>query len=424
MAILSKECRGPLHRQIIASPPHLASDEKIGPGRPGLLRKVNAAEILFLVRQHGPCSRAELARASGLSVPTVSSSIEYLQKKGLVEAIGAGGSNGGRPPELVRFNRSYGYVVGVDIGGSAVRLALADLDGTVIGKVNLAIRSRGTPAQVVTMIRGGIGRLQKAHGIARKKIFAIALGAPGITDLRAGIVRSAPHLADWENVPLQRLVSENLGLATIIENDVNLGALGESWCGTARAVPDFVFIGIGTGVGAGIFLNGHLYHGADWTAGEIGYLTVPGTRSGPLDMMQPGPLESAIGGRGIEQAWRGANGGRRALRASEILDLAETGDPRARSILERTARVLAEGVLNLSVVLNPRLVVFGGRIGMHPALFQATERCVERSRLAVPRLAMSLLGQEAQLLGAVWLATRVAEAQLLGNAPECREKDS
>jgi glucokinase len=350
-----------------------------------------------------------------LSVPTVSSGIEYLQKKGLVEGMGTGRSSGGRPPALVRFNRSCGYVIGVDIGGSAVRLALADLDGGVIGKVNLPIRARGTPARVVAMIRSGIARLQKDHGIKRKKLLAIAAGAPGITDLRAGIVRSAPHLAGWENVPLQKMISENLHLPTVIENDVNLGALGESWRGTARGVPDFIFIGIGTGVGAGVFLDGHLYHGSDWTAGEIGYLVVPGTRPGPLDILQPGPLESVIGGRGIENAWRQANGHQQHLQAMEILDRAETGDPLARSILDRTARVLAEGILDLGVILNPRLIVFGGRIGTHKALFEATERIVKRSQVAVPQLATSILGQEAQLLGAVWLAMRLAEARLLGS---------
>jgi glucokinase len=401
----------------------LSSDEKIGPGRPRLLRQVNATEILRLVHRFGPCSRADLSRASGLTPPTVSSSIEYLQKKGLVEAIGTGGSKGGRPPELVHFNRSFGAVVGVDIGGTALRLALAELDGSVLDKISLDIGTRGTPRRVVSMIRTGVSRLLKAQRIPRKKLIAIALGAPGIADFRAGVIRSAPHLPDWENVPLRRMVSEKLALPAVVENDVNLGALGESWCGTARAVPHFVFIGIGTGVGAGIFLNGQLYHGSDWMAGEVGYLTVPGTRSGPLNMAQPGPLESAVGGRGIEQAWRRGNNHR--LRATEILDRAAAGQARARSILEHTAGVLAEGILNLSVVLNPQLVVFGGRIGTHPALFQATKRIFGQSRLGAPRLAMSVLGQEAQLLGAVWLATRLAEAQLLGRRIRSgQEKDS
>ncbi len=403
---------------IIPSPPQFATDEILGPGRPELLRKVNAAEILRLVRLHGPCSRADLSRGSRLSVPTVSSSIAYLERRGLLERIGMGGSKGGRPPELVRFNQTFGYAVGVDIGSSSLRFALADLAGTIVGKLNVPVCGRATPPRVVAMVARAVARLLRTHSIPRRKLLAVALGAPGATDSRAGIVRSAPHLTDWENVPLGRLISANLGLPAIIENDMNVGALGESWCGTARAVPEFVFVGISDGVGAGVVLNGRLYHGADWTAGEIGYLAVPGTRSGPLNELQPGPLEEMVGGRGIERAWRRANGGRPRLRAEQILDLAESGNRLARSAVERTARVLAAGILNLSVVLNPQLVVFGGRIGAHPALFAATERIIARSRIATPRLAMSLLGREAQLMGAVWLATRAAEARVLAAEPE------
>lgn len=413
-----------MRRPASNSLPSVNAGEALGPARPGLLKRVNAVEILRLLRQYGPCSRADLARRSGLSAPTVSSSIEYLQKRGLAEPIGTGSSGGGRPPELVRFNRTGGYVAGVDIGGSAVRLALADLDGTVIARASSPVGARGTPRRILALIRNDLRRLQTLHRVPSRKMLAIALGAPGITDLRAGLVRSAPHLPDWQDVPLRQLASKEFGLPAVIENDVNLGAIGENWCGTARGVSDFVFLGIGTGVGAGIFVNGSLYHGSDWTAGEIGYLMVPGTRPARLTLLEPGPWESVIGGRGIEQAWRRANGHRQRLQATEILDRAETGDRLARSILDHTARVLAEGILNLSVVLNPRLVVFGGRIGTHPALFQATERLVQRSEFAVPRLAMSLLGQEAQMLGAVWLATRVAEAELLGPAPGRRQKES
>jgi predicted NBD/HSP70 family sugar kinase len=268
------------------------------------------------------------------------------------------------------------------------------------------------------MIRAGATRLQRRHRMPQKRLIAVAVGAPGITDAAAGTVRSAPHLEGWEDVPLRQMISASIGVPAAIENDVNVAALGEGWRGTAHSVRDFVFVAIGTGVGAGIILHGRLYHGADWTAGEIGYLTVPGTRPGPLEMLQPGPLESVIGGRGIEEAWRRNNGRRLPLLATEILDRAETGDRLARSILERTARVLAESILSLGVVLNPQLVVFGGRIGTHRALFEATERIVARSEVARPRMAISALGQEAQLLGAVWLATRTAEAQLLGRRPK------
>jgi glucokinase len=407
-----------LRRSTIASTPPFLSDEILGPGRPELLRKVNAAEILRLVRLHGPCSRADLSRGSRLSVPTVSSSIAYLERRGLLERIGMGGSKGGRPPELVRFNQSFGYVVGVDIGSASLRFALADLAGNVIGKLVVPVRGRSTPPRIVAMVARAVTRLLKSHAVHRGKLLAIALGAPGATDARAGIVRSAPHLADWENVPLAQLIFANLGLPAVIENDMNVGALGESWCGTARAVPEFVFVGISDGVGAGIVLNGRLYHGADWTAGEIGYLAVPGTRHGPLDELRPGPLEEMVGGRGIENAWRHLNGRRPHLRAEEILDLAERGNGPAKAVVERTARALAAGILNVSVVLNPRLIVFGGQIGAHPALFGATERIIARSRIATPRLAISQLGRDAQLMGAVWLATRAAEARVLAAEPE------
>jgi glucokinase len=375
---------------------------------------VNSTEILRLLRAQGPCSRADLARASGLSAPTVSSSVEYLERKGLVAAVGRGSLKKGRPPGLLRFNRSFGCVVGVDIDASTVRVALADLDGNVIGKLGLPIGAHATPGRVVSMIRMETSRLLKEFQFPRTKLVSAALGAPGITDPGAGVVRSAPFLAGWVNVPLQRMMAKSLGVPVMIENDANLAALGEGWRGAARSLRDYVFLTIGIGVGAGIVLNGRLYHGADWTAGEIGYLTVPGTRAGPLDRMQPGPFESVIGGRGIEEAWRRANGRRQPAQATEVLDRAAAGDPLAKSILEKTAQVLAEGILNLSVVLNPRLVIFGGRIGIHRALFEATERIVARSQVARPRLAMSALGQDAPLLGAVWLATRRAEAQLLG----------
>lgn len=400
-------------RSIPRSLPQQLAGEDVTPGRPGMLRRVNSTEILRLLRLHGPCSRADLVRASGLSAPTVSSSVEYLREKGLIEEVGVGNLKKGRPPGLLRFNRTFGFVVGVDIGGSAVRVALADLDGNVLGKLSLPIQNRGTPRRVVSMIRAGTLRLQQRNRIPRRKLVGIVVGAPGITNPGTGLVHSAPHLTAWKDVPLPQMVSTSLGIPAAIENDANLAALGEGWRGTAHSVPDFVFIAIGAGVGAGIVLNGRLYHGADWAAGEIGYVMVPGTRSGPLDLLQPGPLESVIGGPGIEEAWRRGNGHHRVLHATEILDMAETGDRLARSILDRIARVVAESVLSMSMLLNPRLVVLGGRIGTHRALFEATERIVDRSRVPKPRLAMSALGQDAQLLGAVWLATRRAEAQLL-----------
>lgn len=399
-----------------------SSDGGIGPGRPELLREVNARRVLRLLRLHGPCSRADLVRSSGLSAPTISSGVAYLEKKGLVEPIGPGPSSGGRPPDLIRFNSKLGYVIGADIGTSVIRVALADLNGSIMEVWVTPTQSRSTPEGAANLIREGIGRLQENQKVPGKKLLNLAAGVPGITDARAGVVLSAPMLSPrWQAAPLRELLEAKTGIPSVVENDVNLAALGESWRGIARGVPDFVFLTIGTGVGAGIFVNGRLYHGSDWAAGEIGYLYVPGTEETPLAIRRPGSLESIIGATAIRQSWLRLSSGNQksappslpAISVEEIFDRAEKGESHAAEILQRTARILADAITNVCVVLNSSLIVFGGRVGSHPALFNATARIIQRNEFCRPHLALSALGGEAPLLGSICLALKMADRKIL-----------
>ena len=401
------------------------SSDGASSGGPELLREVNARRVLRLLRLHGPCSRADLVRYSGLSAPTISSGVSYLEKRSLVEAMGPAASNGGRPPHLLRFNSGLGCVVGVDIGTRVVRVALADLNGSIIEEWVAATNHHTRPERVAKLITASIRKLQARHKVPSKKLLALAAGVPGITDARAGVVLSAPNLSSgWQAVPLGQMLERQTGIATLVENDVNLAALGESWSGTARGVPNFVFLTIGTGVGAGIFVDGHLYRGSDWAAGEIGYLYVPGTEEAPLEIRRPGSLEGILGEPGIRRAWRrlsnhhGRAGQAKAgnLSATEIFDLAEQGESHARAVLERTARILADAITNVCVILNSSLVVFGGRVGSHAGLFEATRRIVERNEFCRPRLAPSALGAKASLSGAIWLALARAESKILPSA--------
>jgi predicted NBD/HSP70 family sugar kinase len=402
-----------------------SSETDNGTGGPELLRRVNARRILRLLRLQAPCSRADLVRYSGLSAPTVSNTIAYLQKKRLVEPMGPGPSNGGRPPGLLRFNSTLGFVVGVDIGTSLVRVAIADLNGTIVGKWVGNTRLHSTPDRAASLVGTALRGQLRDLRISPKKLLTLVAGIPGITNVRDGVVLSAPILpSGWSDVPLRGMLKEKTGIPTTIENDVNLAALGEKWCGTARGERNFVFLTIGTGVGAGIFVDGRLYHGADWTAGEIGYLYVPGTREAPLAIRRQGSLEDILGSRGIERAWRrfwgkGSKPPRhlsRDLSAVEIFDLGEKGDPLARSVLQQTARILADAITNVCVVLNSSLVILGGRVGSHPSLLEATRAILNRNEFSRPRLALSSLGREAQLLGAIWLALHTAEDMILPSA--------
>ena len=376
------------------------------------MREANTLELLRLVKHHAPCSRADLVRISGLTAPTVSALIAALQQAGVVKFIGDGKPNGGRPPRLIEFNGEHAFLVGVDIGGTYLRIALADLSGKIRGRWLRELTAARTPKVVTDLVTVGIHEICEQAGVPEKKILELAVGAPGITDVRSGRVLSAPNLTGWHDVPLRDLLREKTGIPTTVENDVNLAALGEHWCGIAREVNDFVFLAVGTGVGAGIMMNGHLHHGANWSAGELGYLMIPGLPHNALSVDRLGALESAIGGRNIERAWRERNStknGVRSLRASQILQLGEKGDRAARELLENSAEHLAVAITNMHLVLDVSLVVLGGGVA-NDALRKLTSLYLSRNEFARPKLVLSSLGADAQLMGAVRLALLAAEA--------------
>jgi glucokinase len=383
---------------------------------------VNARGLLRLLREHSPCSKADLVRLSGLSAPTVSSAIAYLESLDLVENLGDGESSGGRPPEMLRFNATHGYVTGVDIGGTRLRMVLADLNGRIVTQwaTQFSERQR-TPKAVCGLIREGLEIMCQEASTSLKKVLHVTVGAPGVTNVNSGVVISAPNLLDWNDVPLRAMIERELGSPATIENDTNLAAVGEHWKGSASGIEDFLFIALGTGVGAGIFLRGRLHHGANWSAGEIGYAAVSGRPRQVLEMHSPGQMERAIGGVGIEAEWQSllSRAGRTSveelakLRATEIFDLAVDGDRLAAQMVEYTAQVLADCIVDLSLALDPEVVILGGGVGSHPELCRCTERLLSRNEFAKPQVRSSSLGTQAQLYGAISLSLAATEARLL-----------
>src|ERR1700677_2425480 len=413
-------------------PYHVSSHASAAKLRSTSVRETNIRDLLRLLRLHSPCSRADLTRLSGLTAPTVSAGISRLQRHGLVTTLGRASSNGGRPPGLLEFNARHGYVVGVDIGGSHLGIVMADLNGTIVGRGTTIFRAERRPNAVTQMIADGIKRISQQQKVPMSKILHIVVGAPGITDVAAGRVLSAYSLTDWHDVPLRDLVEEKTRTSTTVDNDVNLCALGEAWCGAARNVANFIFLAIGTGVGAGIVVNGTLHHGANWSAGVVGYMLLPGLTSEPPLIDGAGALESAVGGQSVREAWirearMGQTGSAPSVqppRPTEIFDLAATGDSVGREILSRVAEHLAMAITNLSLVLDLSLVVLGGGVGYHPGLLRAIEKRLERNQFARPQLIVSGLKGEAQLYGAIWLALQAVEAQDFRNQGPKDKKES
>ena len=308
-----------------------------------------------------------------------------------------------------------GHVIGVDIGGSNLRIALADTKGNILGKWSASTRQSASPEMVIDQICKGTKHVLSEASVPERSVLAIAAGSPGLTDGDAGVVIATSYLKGWRDVPFRKMLESAFRIPAAVENDVRLGAIGENWKGAARDVRDFVFLAVGTGIAAGIVVDGKLLRGTDFTAGEVGYMHVPGTPEHPARHGEPGSLESIIGGEGIRQQWLrcGESVGQSRphdVTATEIFDRARDGDALAATVLNRSARVLAYAVYNISLVLNCQLFVLGGSVGMSAPWLEATRRALlQYSAPAHPKLVISNLGKDAQLVGAIRLALNRAE---------------
>ncbi|HEY1742370.1 MAG TPA: ROK family protein, partial [Granulicella sp.] len=251
----------------------------------------------------------------------------------------------------------------------------------------------------------------------RSQLLAVVVGVPAITNVEDGSVLSISTLDGWRSVPLRAMLSKIANCLVIVENDMNLAALGEHYCGAAQAEKNFVFMKIGTNVGAGIFLGGRIHHGSQWSAGEIAYLRVPSISRRQPTIHEFGELEMVLTSSGILKSWHEESGkaarAGREIDAVGILNLAQAGDIRAEKIVRQRAEIVADIIVNLSLILNPGLILLGGEIGSHPALIDLVRKQLEGDEFAVTKVGSSAPGNRAVLWGAISLALDAIPGVLL-----------
>lgn len=302
------------------------------------------------------------------------------------------------------------HLLGVDIGGTNLRIALANVRGERIARDSSSVTDMRDAASVVETIRKGAERLLEDAQLSLDQVGALGAGAPGLTNAETGVVIATSYLMGWRDVPLKAMLEDALGIPAAVDNDVNLAALGESCFGVGRGVGEFVFLAIGTGVGAGIILKGELFQGSAWSAGEIGYMLVPGVSEEPAAPGKPGGLEAVVGGEGLRAQWQSLWSREktvlpRELTATQIFDAAMAGDTSANELLDRAARTLAYSIVDIALILNAQLFVLGGSVGLHAALRDRTQAVLDKhARRMHPKLVLSALGNDAQLMGAIRLA--------------------
>jgi predicted NBD/HSP70 family sugar kinase len=355
-------------------------------------------------------SRAEIARSTGLSKQTISEVMRDLERDGWVHEDGQIQGTVGRSAITYALRPDAAFVLGIDLGGTKLHVALADLQGVTVAESIEPTTGEGGAAVVDQIGRMADALLQRA-GVSPQHLRGGVMGSPGIVDPASGGIMIAPNIAGLDRLDMRAALRARLGIDIGIENDVNLAAIGEHWRGNSRKARSFAFIAVGTGIGMGIFADGHLVRGARGAAGEIAYLPLGGD---PYDArgLRLGTLETSIASAGIIARYAGL-GGSPGSTVRDVFDRLET-DEAARITIDEVGRVITTAILAVHAVLDPELVILGGSIGARPELRQRIDAYLERCMREPVRIELSALGNRATLIGAIGSAIDLLHRSLFG----------
>jgi predicted NBD/HSP70 family sugar kinase len=367
------------------------------PAGPQLIRAMNEQLLLKHIRAAEKISRAELARRTGLSKPTVSLALTNLERSGLVRTSGVHTGTPGPNAVLYEVRPEAGYVLALDVGREYVRGAVSDFAGTVRARDALHTRAKTRRGRVAELARLA-ERLCGPLGLAVGDITQTVLGSPGVYDPRRDALSLAGALEDWDHPELLTDLRAVFGAALMIENDVDAAALAERAHGHGRQVDSFAFVSIGTGIGMGLVLDGRLRRGAHGAAGEIAYLPLENAGVDPDDVRRRGGLEAAASAAGIVDAAH-RSGLRKAASARQVFEAATRGDERAARVVADEAVLIARAICSVVAVVDPDLVVLGGGIGKADGLVAAVRAELERLAPVPTDLRVSALGVDSVVDG-------------------------
>jgi glucokinase-like ROK family protein len=372
------------------------------------------AELLRLLRDDGPVSRAQLGEAVRLSRSKLAVELDRLTEMGLVEALGLAASRGGRRSAIVGLASGLRFL-GIDIGATSVDVAVTDARMAVLDQLSEPIDVRHGPDAVLAVVLDLVGKLRSSGNAV--DLHGAGVGVPGPVSFREGVPVAPPIMPGWNQFPVRSVLSQHLGCPVLVDNDVNIMALGEMHAGLARTVDDLLFVKIGTGVGCGIVVDGRVYRGTSGSAGDIGHIRVDD--EGPVcSCGNVGCLEAHFSGAALARdATEAARSGRSdvlaeqlaaagVLTAADVAAAAGGGDQVAVELVRDGAHQLGLLLAGLVSFFNPGMVVLGGEVAAglgHPLLAELRSVVYRRSLpLATGNLpiVLSELGSRAGVIGA------------------------
>ena len=396
------------------------------------MRAINAAKVIAELRGQGAMSRASLVRATGLSKPTITNVVAYLEMEGVLEAVAPLAVLGEQPTAAstrarpYRYRASRGCVLGIDLGADKILLVLADLDGSILGQHRHSTRDIRPldPPSIFAAIGSSAARLLASASAGTRDLLSVVVGTPGVVSAD-GVVTLAPQLPGWEGLNLRQELEKLFECPVQIEREVALSLQAERATGVAAGVDDALFVQFGIGVAAGLLIDGRIYRGADGGAGEIGMMPLPpGVVSSATSQL--GPFESEAGGiafqrRGRELAATAAgmpllaraDGDPENIDAALVFAAARADDAAAAALVDDIVDFMAWGIGVMVCALNPRTVIIGGGLSRSADLFLPRLRArVDAVAPFAPRWLVSGFGEDAVALGAVHHATDLVASTL------------
>lgn len=376
-------------------------------------------EIVRLLRRNRDISRTEIAELTGWSRAKVSNLVGHLIRKEILMEIGEGDSRGGRKPRHLSLGDKLGYVAGIDLGATSLDLALADICGNIVQRCSESADVRDDPEIVLGRCVEALMGLIKNENLTPDRVLGIGIGVPGPVEFSRGVLVAPPLMPAWENYPIRDFFQKTfINAVVVVDNDVNIMALGEQYSGSGAGLQNFIYVKVGTGIGSGIISNGRIHRGSIGCAGDIGHICVDKTgpicrcgNVGCLEAMAAGP---AIAARAVEAAQNGrspilarrmeANGG--ILRAEDVGAAFREGDREALEIIQSSGQMIGDVLAALVNFFNPsHIFVSGGVTNLGNQFLASIHRAVLTRSLPLATrhlvINFSPSGPEAGITGAI-----------------------
>jgi len=364
---------------------------------PETLKESNRILILNCLRLQGDMSRADLCRNLEMSFPTISSNVKGLIDDGYIKEVGVGDNSLGRKSTLLAFHADRGYVIGMDLGRFRTRVMLSDLSGNKIASLWHPTNTEGGSDGIIRVIVDSVLEVVDKGGKERTKVLGICIGTPGV--IKENSIMLAPFLPNIPILELKEKLNDLFSAEILIENSINLGALGENWKGAGRSFKNFTFINYGVGVGAAVIINGELYKGSNNAAGEIGFMVVdPAKLRDRFD--EVGVLENIISRDKIKKYLMREDFQKEV---DQLIQRYKENNVYSKLILDEIFLNLGLAMINISAFLDIEAIIISGGLGtsIGKLFAEKWEELLKKHVPFPPKLLFSELDNQEGVLGAV-----------------------